>query len=63
LKQAPGETEIVDLVTFLGSLTDRGFITNPAFALPKPGCPLAADAAQLASEASQANLHNNKPGP
>jgi cytochrome c peroxidase len=63
LKQQPSEAEIADLVTFLGTLTDQGFITNPAFALPKPGCPLAADAAQLASEASQANLHNNKPGP
>jgi hypothetical protein len=53
----------VDLVTFLGALTDQSFIINPAFALPKPGCPLAVDTAQLASEASQANLHNNKPGP
>lgn len=39
LKQGPSAREIADLVAFLGSLTDQGFITNPALALPKPGCP------------------------
>jgi cytochrome c peroxidase len=63
LKQVVTETEIADLVAFLGSLTDEGFITNPAFALPKPGCPVPADASLAADEARNANLHNNLPGP
>ena len=39
LKQKLGTTQIADLVSFLETLTDQDFITNPAFALPKPGCP------------------------
>jgi cytochrome c peroxidase len=35
---------------FLGSLTDRTFLTNPAYALPPPGCP---------ELPAPANLHNS----
>jgi cytochrome c peroxidase len=63
LKQKLSEAEILDLVSFLETLTDQGFITNPAFALPVPGCPLPAPSAKLADEANNANLHNNRPGP
>jgi cytochrome c peroxidase len=63
LKQTVSDAEIADLVAFLGSLTDQGFVTNPKFALPKPGCPVDAPAAQLRDEANSAALHNNLPGP
>jgi cytochrome c peroxidase len=63
LKQTVGDAEVADLVAFLGALTDEGFITNPKFALPKPGCPVDAPVAQLRDEANSAQLHNNQPGP
>jgi cytochrome c peroxidase len=63
LKQKLSEAQVADLVAFLATLTDQAFIANPAFALPKPGCPLPASPARLADEASNANLHNNLPGP
>jgi cytochrome c peroxidase len=31
-----------DIVAFLAALTDQTFLTNPAYALPKPGCPAGA---------------------
>jgi cytochrome c peroxidase len=57
------DTEIADLVAFLGTLTDETFIRNPAFALPKPGCPLTPDAALTAQEQNSAKLHNSPEGP
>jgi len=35
---AASESDIADLVAFLQSLTDQGFVTNPDFALPKLAC-------------------------
>ena len=32
--------EVDDLTTFLGTLTDQGFVTDARFSLPKPGRPL-----------------------
>ena len=32
------DADIADLVAFLQSLTDQGFVTNPDFALPKLAC-------------------------
>jgi len=63
LKQVVGDTEIADLVAFLESLTDQGFITNPAFALPAATCPLPANTALAAEEANSTRLHNSPPGP
>lgn len=63
LKQAVSDTEIADLVAFLESLTDQGFITNPAFALPPPGCPVDTSVALQREEANSARLHNSPPGP
>jgi cytochrome c peroxidase len=63
LKQIVTETEIADLVAFLESLTDEGFITNPAFALPSAACPLPADGALTENERNSARLHNSLPGP
>lgn len=40
LKQSLTDAEMSDLIAFLSTLTDERFITNPAHALPKPGCPL-----------------------
>lgn len=63
LKQAVSDIEIRDLIAFLETLTDQTFTTNPAHALPNPGCPLSADAALTAEEANSAKLHNSPPGP
>ncbi|MFT3723397.1 MAG: cytochrome c peroxidase [Hyphomonadaceae bacterium] len=63
LKIALNDAEIADLVAFLGTLTDESFVKNPAFALPKPGCPLAADAALTAEEENNRLQHNSPPGP
>lgn len=63
LKQTLSDAEIADLIAFLESLTDQGFITNPAFALPPPGCPLPVSAERAEAEANDARLHNNPPGP
>lgn len=63
LKQTMSEAELVDLVAFLEALTDQGFITNPAHALPKPGCPLPADAGLTAQEQNSSRLHNSRPSP
>lgn len=63
LKQSVSDAEIADLIAFMGSLTDQGFITNPAFSLPKPGCPVPENASLAAEEANSARLHNSPPGP
>ncbi len=63
LKQTVSEAEVSDLVAFLETLTDEGFINNPAFASPKPGCPLPADAGLTAEEQNSARLHNSPAGP
>lgn len=63
LKVSVSDSEIADLVAFLGTLTDETFIKNAAFALPKQACPLAADAALTAEEQNSAKLHNSLGGP
>ncbi len=63
LKQETSEQEIADLVAFLESLTDEGFVSNPAFALPPAACPLPANPARASEEANSARLHNSTPGP
>jgi cytochrome c peroxidase len=63
LKHAITDRDLADLIAFLESLTDEGFITNPAFALPPAACPLPANAALVSEEANSARLHNSPPGP
>jgi cytochrome c peroxidase len=63
LKQAVSDAELADLIAFLESLTDEGFVTNPAFALPPAACPLPANAVRALEEANSARLHNSPPGP
>lgn len=63
LMQSVTDAEVDDLVAFLGALTDEGFLANPAFALPRPECPLPADAALTAQEQDAAKLHNSPAGP
>lgn len=63
LKQTVSDTEAADLVAFLETLTDHTFITNSAHALPKPGCPLPADAALAAADENNRLQHNSPPGP
>lgn len=59
LKQTLSDTEMSDLIAFLESLTDQGFVTNPAHALPKPGCPVPTSAERAANDANSARLHNS----
>lgn len=59
LKQVISGAEVADLVAFLETLTDQSFIENPAFALPKPGCPLATDGELVAQEDNSTKLHNS----
>jgi cytochrome c peroxidase len=63
LRQAPRDAEIDDLVAFLESLTDQGFITNPAFARPAAQCPVATDVERTLEDDNARNLHNSPPGP
>lgn len=63
LKQTVSDGELRDLVAFLEALTDQGFVSNPAFALPKPECPVAADAGLTREEANSGRLHNSPAGP
>ncbi len=63
LKQVVSETEIAELIAFLGSLTDEGFITSPAFAAPSAACPLPSDPILANDERNASQLHNNNPGP
>jgi cytochrome c peroxidase len=63
LKQTVSDTELADLIAFLEALTDEGFITNPAFALPPAACPVPANTTLATEEANSARLHNSPPGP
>jgi cytochrome c peroxidase len=63
LTQVVSETELAELVAFLKSLTDEGFVTNPAFASPPSACPLPADAAAVAAEENNRRQHNSPDGP
>ena len=63
LKQTVGEREVADLIAFLETLTDQSFITNPAFALPPPGCPVAITTEQAAEAQNSALQHNSPAGP
>ncbi|MEQ1608519.1 MAG: cytochrome c peroxidase [Hyphomonadaceae bacterium] len=49
LKQMVNDAEVADLIAFLEALTDQTFIKNPAYALPKPGCPVPEDDAKPSS--------------
>jgi cytochrome c peroxidase len=37
-----GDAQLAELTAFLQALRDDAFPTNPAFALPNPGCPILA---------------------
>jgi len=63
LKQTVSEAEIADLVAFLEALTDERFVSNPQFALPPPGCPIADTPQQVEEQRNSAALHNSPPGP
>ena len=59
LKQTITDTETADLIAFLETHTDQGFITNPAFALPPRGCPVPEDATLANDETISQTLHNS----
>jgi cytochrome c peroxidase len=57
------DAEVTDLLAFLESLTDQGFITNPAFARPPAQCPVATDSERAREDSNSRNLHNSPAGP
>ncbi len=63
LRQTASDAEVEDLVAFLESLTDQGFVTNPRFAPPPPGCPIPDTPEQVEEQRNSAALHNSPPGP
>ncbi len=63
LKLSVSDAEVLDLVAFLETLTDRGFVSNPKFALPGPSCPVATDAERVAQEENGRRQHNSPTGP
>ena len=63
LKLTVSDAEVADLASFLEALTDQGFVTNPKFALPPPGCPIPDTPEQVQDQANSAALHNSPPGP
>lgn len=63
LKLSVSDAEVADLVAFLETLTDQGFITNPKLSRPKAECPVRANAAQAAEAENERRQHNSPEGP
>ena len=63
LKVSVSDAEIADLVAFLGTLTDQGFVTDARFSRPAAACPVSADAGAAADEANKTAQHNSLGGP
>lgn len=58
-----GDNDVADLVAFLETLTDHGFITDARFARPAAACPVNADADAVAADANNQRQHNSIGGP
>ncbi len=63
LKLAVSDAEVADLVAFLETLTDRGFVSDARFARPGPACPVSADAVAAAEAENARRQHNSAEGP
>ena len=63
LKLAVSDAEVGDLVAFLETLTDRGFVSDARFARPAPACPVSADAVAAAEAENARRQHNSAEGP
>ena len=63
LQQTVSDGEVTQLVAFLGSLTDEGFVTDGRFSRPPTACPVKADAALVAAEENGRRQHNSQEGP
>jgi cytochrome c peroxidase len=63
LQRAADDGEVAQLVAFLESLTDDGFVTDVRFSRPPAGCPVKADAALVAAEENGRRQHNSLEGP
>lgn len=55
--------EVSDLVAFLETLTDTGFVSDTRFARPPAACPVTADAGAAANEVNKTRQHNSLDGP
>lgn len=63
LKLAVSDAEVGDLVAFLETLTDRGFVSDARFARPKAECPVSTDAVAAAEAENARRQHNSPEGP
>ena len=63
LKQSVSDGEVANLVAFLETLTDRGFVSDARFARPAAACPVIVDADAAAAEANKLRQHNSLDGP
>lgn len=63
LEIAVSDVEVVDLVAFLESLTDRRFVTDARFAQPAAACPVPADRTRAAEAENVRRQHNSPEGP
>ena len=63
LRQTVSDGEVAQLVAFLESLTDEGFVTDARFSRPPAACPVVADAALVAAEENGRRQHNSLEGP
>lgn len=63
LKLRVSDAEVADLVAFMETLTDQGFVTDARFARPKAACPVQADAGAAEAETNKQAQHNSVAGP
>lgn len=63
LKRSLGESDIRDVVAFLETLTDSGFVTDARFSRPPAACPVSADGAAAEAEANKTAQLNSVGGP
>ena len=63
LQQTVSDGEVAQLVAFLASLTDEGFVTDARFSRPPAGCPVNVDTALVVTEENERRQHNSLEGP
>ncbi len=63
LSVAVSDAEMADLIAFLETLTDRGFVSDARFARPTAACLAEVDAELAAEEANGRRQHNSPEGP
>ena len=57
------DAEVAEVVVFLETLTDRGFVTDARFSRPPSVCPVNADAVAAAEADNMRRQHNSPERP